>query len=379
MKPSSRSTFASVCFLIAHIRYGGAARATVTLANELAKKGVQVSVVTHVGQSAFPLHEDVVQIGLFDEKEIKSDFLNKIWRRIAYLNRLQRAIRSLDSDVIVGVMWSMATRTWILGRVLGKLVYVTEHTIHSRESTFLSNFARKLVYRWVDRVVVLTQLDLSHYELYLRNVIKIPNIVNLEFDKIDYGIVPDPPVIFAVTDFSRWEIKGLDYLLTVYEKILEKYPRATLRIACARFDCYEYICSVFGNRIRDPRVKILGFLGDKELAREYGAATVFVMTSRYEGFSLVLAEAMTVGAAVVSFDCPYGPREIITSGLNGVLVPESACDQMASEIELIISSDSHRLCLKRNALIRSVEFSSASICTLWLNLLRSERAAISSS
>jgi glycosyltransferase involved in cell wall biosynthesis len=62
----------------------------------------------------------------------------------------------------------------------------------------------------------------------------------------------------------------------------------------------------------------------------YSECGVFVLSSRFEGLPFVLIEAMTCGAACISFDCPNGPREVIRNGTNGLLVPAERVDVLAS-------------------------------------------------
>lgn len=99
----------------------------------------------------------------------------------------------------------------------------------------------------------------------------------------------------------------------------------------------------------------VGFVGFQDNPYQFmSRATVFVLSSLWEGFPNVVAEAMACGAPVVSFDCDSGPREIVRDGVSGVLVPVGDAAQLAGAIERVLADPELRASLRREAL-RDVE------------------------
>ena len=83
----------------------------------------------------------------------------------------------------------------------------------------------------------------------------------------------------------------------------------------------------------------------RNLDEDFATASIFVMSSRFEGFPLVLLEAMYAGLAVVSFDCPTGPRDIIDDHRNGILVPAGDVEGLAAGVgEMMDDEDLRRRC-----------------------------------
>lgn len=86
-----------------------------------------------------------------------------------------------------------------------------------------------------------------------------------------------------------------------------------------------------------------------DVLKEYNASSVFVLPSRYEGFGLVLIEAMACGIPVVSFNCENGPRSIISDGIDGFLIPPFDVDAFAEKMILLMNDDNLRKKMGENA------------------------------
>jgi glycosyltransferase involved in cell wall biosynthesis len=227
-----------------------------------------------------------------------------------------------------------------LAGVKGKQIIVTEH------SSFSSyNLVYKLIiyilYTRVALLIVPTKTDSDRYNLRgIRNSY-IPN--PLSFDPIN---ISDLSSKWALCVGRLTADKRHDLLLHIWNLsnissqgwrllIIGKGEREfELR---KKIDALELNASVF---IEQPTVKIQ----DK-----YEASSIFLLTSRAEGFGLVLVEAMAFGLPCISFDCPSGPRDIIVDGLTGYLLNEGDINGYVDALRLLAVSSSRRKELGRNA------------------------------
>ena len=96
---------------------------------------------------------------------------------------------------------------------------------------------------------------------------------------------------------------------------------------------------------------------------------MYVMSSRYEGFGLVLTEAQECGLPIVSFDCPEGPSEIIHEGEDGFLVPLADTDALAEKIILLAKNEEMRKSFGKAAKTNCQQFSPLKVGDMWLDLI----------
>lgn len=171
-------------------------------------------------------------------------------------------------------------------------------------------------YPRLDAVNALTEDTADGYRELLGPGTRVLSIPNAAPPAPGRRAALDAPVVVAAGGLSRR--KGFDRLLKAWARLAPDHPEWRLRI--------------FGNGPdRRELEQLIDELGIRRSARmcghsprlldELASASVFAMTSRKEGFPMVILEAMSVGLPVVAYDCPTGPREIITDGLDGHVVP----------------------------------------------------------
>ena len=105
-----------------------------------------------------------------------------------------------------------------------------------------------------------------------------------------------------------------------------------------------------------------------DIRQEYLKSSVFVFSSRFEGFGLALAEAMSVGVPPVSFACPCGPSDIIRDGEDGFLCKDGDCSQLADAICRLIENDELRKSMGQKAAQNIRRFTTDNIMRQWNEL-----------
>jgi glycosyltransferase involved in cell wall biosynthesis len=165
--------------------------------------------------------------------------------------------------------------------------------------------------RYFNKFVVLTQDNLNEWNL--PNAVVIPN--PLSFYPESQSALTNKTVI-AVGKHTHQ--KGFDRLLQSWAVILQTQPDWMLEIY-GKFDAQHRLQHLAKQLKIENSVRF--FEPDPAIASRFLAASVFAFSSRFEGFGMVLIEAMACGVPCVSYDCPCGPHDIIRSGEDGFLVP----------------------------------------------------------
>lgn len=106
----------------------------------------------------------------------------------------------------------------------------------------------------------------------------------------------------------------------------------------------------------------------EDVVKAYQESSIFVLSSRFEGFGMVLIEAMACGLPVVSFDCPAGPDEIITDGVDGLLVPSGDVHTLAEKLMVLMSDENLRRRLGQQARQTAQRYEMTTIANQWIAL-----------
>lgn len=106
----------------------------------------------------------------------------------------------------------------------------------------------------------------------------------------------------------------------------------------------------------------------EDVVKAYQESSIFVLSSRFEGFGMVLIEAMACGLPVVSFDCPAGPDEIITDGVDGLLVPSGDVHALAEKLMVLMTDENLRRRLGQQARQTAQRYEMTTIANQWIAL-----------
>ena len=239
----------------------------------------------------------------------------------------------------------------------------------TNDSNFIKNlFAKFWMYSLVsklkhlDQFIVLTEEDKKAWA-------ELPNI----------SVIPDP-LSFSPTQKSSLSVKrviavgryvyqkGFDLLLQAWATIERQYPDWQLAVfGDGNRIPYEQQMKELG--IDDSRCHLYGPTTD--IQQEYVNSSLFAFSSRFEGFGMVLVEAMACGLPVVSFDCPCGPKDIVRDSEDGILVENGNIELLAMSLSKMMRDEALRQAMSKAALKNVQRFRIEQIAEQWRNIFES--------
>lgn len=164
------------------------------------------------------------------------------------------------------------------------------------------------------------------------------------------------------------EQKGYDLLIKSWSIINKKHPDWILDIYGSGEDKNALLKSIQNNNLSDS---IFIYEPVDNIYQKYQESDFYVMSSRYEGFGLVLIEAMSCGIPCVSFNCPHGPSDIIKDGEDGILVENGKIEELSEKICYLIENESIRLEMGLKAKENIKRYLPENIMPKWEKLFKS--------
>lgn len=353
-----------ICFFIANISgRGGTERVTSLIANGLAEKNFIVEIVTCQGseKSFFPLRKHIKVLSLHSE-----EILNPVLRMLYNYKSIWKIAKKRNYDVVIAVDVSLFLYVFPLQFAKKCKCIAWEHFNYYISSSKYTKFARRLAVKYAEYVIVLGKNDLKNYLKFYPKAKKITYIYNpVAFEKSDPENI-DKNKIIAVGRLTKQ--KGFDLLIEAWNIIEKKKPND------------NWVLNIYGegemkdelwekiNKYQLKRCRLKGYTKDIEI--EMKKSSIFVLSSRYEGFVLVLLEAQSKGLPCVSFNCKEGPAEIIEDGINGFLAEEGNVKDLAQKLQKLMYDDVLRKRFSENAQKDLERFDTKEVIKKWEDILK---------
>jgi len=325
----------------------------------------------------FPLSDKVkvINLNLGFEELWKASFIKKVFlylkKQYKYRRMLKFELMRIRPDITISVLRreinfinSIPDGSYKIGELHVNRSNYRNFT--SRDSNFVKRFFARFWMidlikhlRKLDRMVVLTE-DAKRDWPELLNVKLIPDPIPFKVDQVSTLSSK------RVVSIGRYAYeKGNDLLIKAWAKVEKSCKDWTLDIyGMGNQAPYKELVNELG--IDETRCHLHGSLTDVKDA--YLNSSIFTLPSRFEGFGLVVIEAMACGVPVVAFDCENGPRNIIANNQNGILVKPFDVDEYAKSMLRLMRDDQLRTQMGNRAYESSKRYSFEDIAMQWKNL-----------
>jgi glycosyltransferase involved in cell wall biosynthesis len=351
--------------------WGGIERVLVEKMNYLSEQyGYEICLVT-ADQGNHPIHyplnRNIVyqDLGINFHQQYHFKGIRRIIKELKlnrlFVERLRCLILESPPDIIVSIR-SNLTNNIVKAKGNIPLVFESHSSCLAQFVVHPGLFSRlKVLYlnysaKYADQVVALTKGDSKEWLKINSNVCVIPNIVHLNETGL-YSNCEAKSVIF-VGRYSKQ--KDISSLLQIWSIVQKVHPDWVLHIYGGYGGEQERllpkICNNDNIIIHNPTLNMI---------EKYLGCSMLLLTSLFEPFGLVLPEAMSCGLPVVAFDCPYGPADIITDGVDGFLIKKRDIKDYAEKVCLLMDDLSMRKKMGQAGIVSSQRFSAERIMPKW--------------
>lgn len=344
---------------------GGIERVVCNLSNffsmHLNYKVIIVSVFKKNPNVFYQLEQNVEIIFLNNHDFGDSGLVNKIKAHVLLIKSVLSYLNKAKDAIIISTLTNISIYLALFSKKGTSKIIAAEHSqyfAHNRVIRLLRIFS----YKFVDKIVTLTlndkQLFLKYFTQEMVERIANPlsfypeessNIENKRIISIG-RLVPDKDFGKLIEAFSQIASKNPEWILTIVGDGEMK--------------------DVLSNQIEslglESSVKLLP--SSPKIQNELLTSSIYVCSSRTEAFPMALMEAMACGLPIVSFDCPVGPREIITNGIDGILVSNGNVEELAIAMNELILNRGKRITLSKNAKENIKIYKPEMVCRDWVKL-----------
>lgn len=354
-----------ICFFSGDItRSGGTERVSTVIANQLVKNKkfdiCFLSLWENNDKLFYTLNDKIERYTLFEK-------VTSGKRILTYVHRLRKFVKGNNIDVLIDIdgildLYSIPA----LRGAKCKLISWEQFNYYYNPDGPYRKITRKWAAKKADAIVVLTDEDKQNYKKEVRIKGKIIRIYNPmeSFEDNNVGYNLDSKLIISAGRLTAQ--KGFDMLVDVADIVLKRNPDWKW-IVCGEGEERKALEEKIKKCGLEQKLILQGNVNNIE--DYYRKSAMFVLTSRAEGFGLVLTEAKKEGLPCVSFRCPAGPSEIILDDINGYLLDCFDIEQMAEKINQLIENQDIRKKFSDNSMVGTEKFNIDKISEQWVELI----------
>lgn len=352
-----------IAVIVRNLSEGGAERVAALWATGFYERGntVSVFVTNKDAKFTYPMPQGV---------GLSMVYYQHAWRFMKFVGNilsLRKALKTYHPDVTIDVSPRWMRRISMIG--IGGKKISTEHWSFERpENARVQPKKINKIYlnRLYDYVTVLTQADKNVIGNRLKHVSVMPN--PLAFKPVDQ-LPEKEKIILAVGRLDGWQVKGFDLLIKAWGRIGKYTEGWRLQIAGGGGEnSLQYLKCLCEDVGVVGSVDFLGYQSD--IQSFFSKASIFVLSSRYEGFGLVLIEAMSQGCACVACDYKGRQREIIRSESEGIICEPDNVEDLGDSILALVKDTQKRRLIGENGVFRSKDYTLDNIMARWDNILK---------
>jgi N-acetylgalactosamine-N,N'-diacetylbacillosaminyl-diphospho-undecaprenol 4-alpha-N-acetylgalactosaminyltransferase len=350
-----------ICIIVDSLSDGGAEKQAANFSISLHNYGFQVSIITLKDQIAYDFKGTLYNLG---KKEASIKLIKQVQKFFAF----KKAYRACNADMYIDFR---SRSRFLMEYLLHKCIFKAKKMImmvHSYQIEWhipKGKLFRDMYNQTHAVVAVSKEIEWKLGELYdFENLLSIPNYIT-SVEENGNQVQPAYEYIIAVGRLQN-DIKQFDRLIETYNdsKLAEKNIKLLI---CGDGDDRESLEKLISKLQLEAHVKLLGFV--ENVSQYIQKAKFLVLSSRVEGFPMVLIEALQQKTPVISFDCKSGPSEIIQHKINGLLVEDQNFANLKDAMLLLIENLDLYMNCKQNAVSSIKKFNENSVIQEWIQLI----------
>ncbi|MDA7818278.1 glycosyltransferase family 4 protein [Sulfurimonas sp.] len=338
--------------MIYSLENGGAERVLSTLSNYFIKTNKVTILTFKNGTPYYKLNKNII-VKSINSSNNSNNIFEAIKNNFITIINLTKTIKKINPDVVISFMTTSNILATISCKIINKPIIISERVNYDIIRSKIWKNIRKFIYPFSDYLVVQSNYDLEKYS-FVKNteIIYNPLFFNEPIENKDRE-----KFILAVGRLDKQ--KGFDILIEAYSKLDTDFKLIIVGEGTER----ESLENLISRENLSSNVELVGRKSD--IIDYYNRTSIFVLSSRFEGFPNALCEAMACGCPSIAFDCKTGPSNIIENGINGILVEPENVEKLSLAMKYLLENVELRNRLSDNAMRITEKLNIENIASQW--------------